>query len=69
MTSQNKRWRVKSRQQSQDEINLVSELILNNTQKEVAKITGFPLSKVKNIIYRHTIGAELLRLKHKKVDG
>ena len=61
MSSYGKKWRVKSRQQCKKEIEIVSELILNHTQKEVAEITGLKLSKVKNILDRHTIGVYELR--------
>ena len=65
MSSYGKTWRVESRQQCRDEIDSVARLILNHTQKEVAEITGLGMSKVKNIIYRHTMGATELRRRAK----
>lgn len=59
--SKGKRWQVKNRQQCKEEIALVSKLILNHTQDEVAEITGMKVSKVKNILYRHTVGVYELR--------
>lgn len=66
MSSYGKTWRVKSRQQCKKEIEIVSKLILNHTQKEVAEISGLGMAKVKNIVYRHTMGAYHLRTKANK---
>ena len=65
MSSYGKTWRVKSRQQCKKEIEIVSKLILNHTQKEVAEISGLGMAKVKNIITRHTMGVTEIRRRAK----
>jgi len=65
MSSYGKSWQVKSRQQCKEEIKRVSDLVINHTQKEVAEITGLGMSKVKNIITRHTMGITEIRRRAK----
>ena len=65
MSSYCKSWQVKSRQQCKEEIKRVSDLVINHTQKEVAEITGLGMSKVKNIITRHTMGVTEIRRRAK----
>ena len=65
MSSYGKNWRVESRQQCREEIKRVSDLVIDHTQKEVAEITGLGMSKVKNIITRHTMGITEIRRRAK----